>query len=130
MAKNNDFISLKEAAKISGYSADYLGQLIRSGKLPGKQVFSNVSWVTTEDAVVAYMKSGGKVNGTSAQSAGRFSLSHLLSDETTLLLVYRFATWILGGLLLVAVLFLTYIAIVTFDRSIDQKYLQEATYNE
>jgi hypothetical protein len=127
MAKNNDFITLKEAAKISGYSADYLGQLIRSGKLPGKQVFSNVSWVTTEDALIEYMKSGGKVSGASTQSAGRFSWSNILSDESKLIQMYRIATWILGGLLLIAVLFLTYIAIVTFDKSIDQKFLEEAT---
>lgn len=130
MAKNEDFITLKEAAKISGYSADYLGQLIRGGKLPGKQIFSNVSWVTTEEAVVAYMKSGGKSNGASTQSVGRFSLSNLLSDESKLLQVYRAATMVLGGLLFVSMLFLAYVAIVTFDKSIDQKYLQEATNND
>lgn len=130
MAKDKDFITLKEAAKISGYSADYLGQLIRSGKLSGKQVFSNVSWVTTEDAVVEYMKSGGKINGASAQVDGRFSLYQLFTDETKLFELYRIATWTLGSLLLLVTLFLAYIAIVTFDKSIDQKYLDEATNNE
>src|SRR6185369_8453746 len=50
------YISLKEAAKISGYSADYVGQLIRSGKLEGKQVFSNVAWMTTEEAIQKYLR--------------------------------------------------------------------------
>lgn len=50
------FITLKEASKISGYSPDYLGQLIRKGKLAGKQVYLNVAWMTTEEAVQEYLK--------------------------------------------------------------------------
>ncbi|PLX26883.1 hypothetical protein C0583_05525 [Candidatus Parcubacteria bacterium] len=52
--KEKDLISLKEAGEVSGYSADYIGQLIRSGKIPGKQVYTNISWMTTADAVLAY----------------------------------------------------------------------------
>lgn len=36
-------ISLKEAARISGYAPDYIGQLIRKGKIAGKQVYYNVA---------------------------------------------------------------------------------------
>ncbi len=50
------YISLKEASQISGYAPDYIGQLIRSGKLSGKQVYSNVAWVTTEAALRDYLK--------------------------------------------------------------------------
>ncbi len=53
MAKEK-LITLKEAAKISGYSPDYIGQLIRSGKIPGKQVYFNIAWMTTAEAVLAY----------------------------------------------------------------------------
>jgi hypothetical protein len=53
--KDKDTITLKEASKLSGYSPDYIGQLIRQGKLPGKQIYSAVSWVTTEEAVLKYM---------------------------------------------------------------------------
>jgi uncharacterized membrane protein len=49
------YITLKEAAKISGYSPDYLGQLIRKGKLAGKQIYLNVAWVTTEKALEEYL---------------------------------------------------------------------------
>lgn len=66
IAKKSEYISLREAAEISGYSPDYVGQLIRSGKLPGKQVFSNVAWVTTEEAVRAYM---GKKRGSKSAVA-------------------------------------------------------------
>jgi hypothetical protein len=49
-----NLVSLKEAAEASGYTADYIGQLIRAGKIPGKQVYSNVAWMTTAEAVLAY----------------------------------------------------------------------------
>ena len=58
--KGESLITLKEAAAISGYSADYVGQLIRSGKIPGKQVYTNITWMTTAEAVLSY-KSGGKI---------------------------------------------------------------------
>jgi hypothetical protein len=47
-------ITLKEAAKLSGYSSDYIGQLIRAGKIPGKQIYTNITWVTTTEAVLEY----------------------------------------------------------------------------
>lgn len=50
------YITLKEAAKISGYAPDYVGQLIRSGKIPGKQVYCTVAWMTTEEALRQYIK--------------------------------------------------------------------------
>ena len=53
---DEEYISLKEAAQITGYSPDYIGQLIRSGKIIGKQVYTNVSWMTTAEAVLAYKK--------------------------------------------------------------------------
>lgn len=57
MDKNDkNLISLKEAAQISGYSADYIGQLIRAGKIPGKQVYVNIAWMTTAEAVMSYKK--------------------------------------------------------------------------
>lgn len=53
--KNSKFITLKQAAEISGYAPDYIGQLIRKGKLPGKQVYYNVAWMTTESDIRYYM---------------------------------------------------------------------------
>jgi len=54
MKSKQKYISLKEAAKISGYSPDYIGYLIRSGKIPGKQVYCNIAWMTTAEAVLSY----------------------------------------------------------------------------
>ncbi|MCA9365727.1 hypothetical protein KC723_02435 [Candidatus Kaiserbacteria bacterium] len=53
-AKQKGYITLKEAAQISSYSPDYIGQLIRSGKIKGEQVYMNVAWVTTEAEIMAY----------------------------------------------------------------------------
>lgn len=52
--KNGNWISLKEAARISGYSPDYIGELIRKGKIPGKQVICNIAWMTTKEAILEY----------------------------------------------------------------------------
>jgi len=54
------YISLKEASERFGYSQDYLGQLIRKGKLEGKLVYSHVAWVTTADAIQKYIDDGNR----------------------------------------------------------------------
>lgn len=53
--KQDGYITLKEAGERFGYSADYIGQLIRKGKIEGKQVYANVVWMTTPEAMEAYM---------------------------------------------------------------------------
>jgi hypothetical protein len=58
MEEEKGLITLKEAASISGYSADYIGQLIRAGKISGKQVYTNITWMTTAEAVLEYKKNG------------------------------------------------------------------------
>lgn len=47
------FISLKEAAQISGYNQDYLGSLIRKGEIQGKKI--GRSWLTTEEEIQGYL---------------------------------------------------------------------------
>lgn len=46
-------LTLREAAKISGYHQDYLGSLIRKGELKGKKV--GRSYFTTEEALNEYI---------------------------------------------------------------------------
>ena len=45
---------MAEAAKLTGYNQDYLGQLARSGKLKAKKIGRN--WITTLEAI-------NKING-------------------------------------------------------------------
>ena len=85
-----EYITLKEAGEISGYSPDYIGQLIRRGKLTGKQVYANVAWVTTKDALKDYLSEKGKAIKTdqyadtvpsSLGGAGSFALESKESME-------------------------------------------------
>jgi hypothetical protein len=50
------YISLKEAARISGYASDYIGYLIRENKIPGKKINSGITWLTTKDAIKKYQR--------------------------------------------------------------------------
>ena len=40
------YLTLKEASILTGYSADYVGQLIRLGKVKGEKISIGKSWVT------------------------------------------------------------------------------------
>jgi len=62
MKQDKKLISLKEAAEISGYSSDYIGQLIRSGKIYGEQVYSNVVWKTRASDVLSYKNKSKKIS--------------------------------------------------------------------
>ena len=114
------FISLKEAAQISGYTPDYVGQLIRRGKLPGKQVFSNVSWVTTEEALKDYIENNGKT----VQTTKLASLKEKISSQVDFSLVYKVVLGALIALIAVFIVFLIYIFSVSVDRQIDHGYQQ------
>ncbi len=119
IAKEPEYISLKEAAKISGYSSDYLGQLIRGGKLSGKQVFSNVAWVTTEDAVYNYLRNGRRQDEAPSSVGiriGRFDVSDVLAILHTVL------SWIVISILSMFILFLSYVLAVSIDHRIERSY--------
>jgi hypothetical protein len=48
------YISSKRAARLSGYSKDYIGQLCRAGKMPSKMVGRN--WYVLESALTEHRK--------------------------------------------------------------------------
>ncbi len=121
--RKEDLISLREAAKLSGYTPDYIGQLIRSGKLPGQQVFSSVAWMTTEEAVMAYMD---KKRPESKMAA--FKDRYLNLDLLTR--TYVVAGWALFALLGLFILFLAYVVAVSIDHRIEQQSLQNLPYVE
>lgn len=52
MAIFREYITLKEAGEISGYHPDYIGALIRSGKISGKKV--GKTWQVSEKEVRAH----------------------------------------------------------------------------
>ena len=53
-----DFLPLKEAAKHTGYNQDYLGQLVRAGKVEAMRV--GKAWLVNRQSLVAYLSSIGK----------------------------------------------------------------------
>jgi hypothetical protein len=86
------WISLREASKISGYSPDYIGYLIRTGKIPGRMVYTGVSWQTTREAILAYknrqQRKKGKMTLKEKMEEGLNSLKSRLKFELNLLKMF------------------------------------------
>lgn len=117
--QSEKYISLKEAAKISGYSSDYIGQLIRQGKLPGKQVFSNVAWMTTREAIEQYK------NGESAYRSRSGLASRGIADFPGLYGLLRGLFFLAIILLAVFALFLFYVFSTSVEKDTERKALQK-----
>ena len=48
------FISTRQAARLTGYTSDYVGQLCRAGKVDSKMV--GRSWYVSEESILLYQK--------------------------------------------------------------------------
>src|SRR5262244_1385185 len=116
------YISLKEAARLSGYSSDYVGQLIRSGKLEGKQVFSNVAWMTTEEALQKYLR---RLN----EPAGGKNLLQAFADmmrrSISITSAYTALNWGASVLLGLFIVFLISVIAIAIDHKVERGYVQE-----
>jgi hypothetical protein len=121
-SKKDEFITLKEAAEISGYAPDYIGQLIRQGKIEGKQVFSNVAWVTTEEALRSYM-GGDSGKGKREHEEGFLGMS-LEDAERMYALIGKVVLVIFG----IFALFLIYVFSVSVDQKIEQSLIEKTEY--
>ena len=67
------YISSKQAAKITGYSSDYVGQLCRLGKVRSKRIGRD--WMISESSILNYK------NGGYALARQIFSISESRLDE-------------------------------------------------
>lgn len=114
-AEEKGFITLKEAAKIANYTPDYVGQLIRGGKIRGEQVYNNVAWVTTESEVHAYMNNKGRV--VTDMPVRDFGMFKQMSS---------YLLYTLIALCAVALLFMQYVLYVSIDAGINKLYLTKA----
>ncbi len=125
------YITLKEAAEVSGYSSDYVGQLIRQGKLPAKKVYSNIAWLTTEEAVLGYIDKA-EVKGSLASKIVDKSTQtgRLIKINFDPFRLYRFLTY--SGILLSGLLFLLifYIFSNAIDDKIEKRALQSANIQQ
>ncbi len=71
-------INLKEASELSGYSADHIGSLIRTSKIIGHRLIGTSAWVTTEAAVLNYLRENtiGRMS-----TKRRYSLARIENDK-------------------------------------------------
>lgn len=122
-AQEKGYITLKEAAELSNYSSDYIGQLIRAGKIEGEQVYSNVAWVTTEASVRAYMSAKNK---SSYQPAGDFDGN--LAETAQSFGVYLL--YLVVAFLAVFCLVLFYIFSVSLDKQLSNRVGQTMATEE
>ena len=65
------YLPLKEAAKLFGYNPDYIGCLIRKGKIPGKKVCGTTSWQLNKQSIIEYCQERKILALASEVSAGR-----------------------------------------------------------
>ena len=122
MNKKDEFISLREAAAIAGYTPDYVGQLIRSGKLPGKQVFANVAWMTTEEAVRSYV--GQKKGKSLGKETAAPSMMEVLQREIESPRIVKRLSIALIVLSVAFMLLLFYIFSTSLDQRLNQRAVQ------
>ncbi len=129
MGDDKKLINLKEAAKISNYSADYIGQLIRAGKISGKQVYCNIAWMTTAEAVLNYKKNESKYNK-KTKVKGYFSVQKqkLLMQLNIIKLffkTFKFA-WLLLITLILSFLFLNVFIFYYLNKQTSPAQLNES----
>ncbi len=126
-------ITLKEASTLSGYAPDYVGQLIRKGKLYGKQVYYKAAWVTTEDALREYMQreneaeKGKVVEGAFTEKMQGFK--NWLVSESRLTAFFKIFIYLGLALSIAFCLVLFYALSVNIDHSLEQRAVKNIEQN-
>lgn len=119
------YITLKEASRISGYSSDYLGQLIRGGKLRGKRVYANPVWMTTEEELKKYLQDSRQKRGARSQWSEKWrsrirAWQTRLSSEAEFIRLYRGLLYSVIGLSVLLSLFVFYVFSVSLENRLNQ----------
>lgn len=114
-------ITLKEAARLSGYAPDYVGQLIRKGKLYGKQVYYNVAWVTTEATLKEYIAAEKKGSEEAPVGTAWQRLVNTLLSEARVTGFITAALYAALAVSLLLSLLLFYVLSVNLDRSLERR---------
>ncbi len=126
------YITLKEAAALSGYSSDYVGQLIRSGKINGKRVYANPVWMTTEKDLLEYLEVN-RSDGGEREKNGNKLLNVLRSwktkvrSELELVKLYKGILYLTIGVSMLFSLFVFYVFSVNFDDWLSRRSTQDMT---
>lgn len=124
------YITLKEAANLSGYSSDYVGQLIRSGKIAGKRIYANPVWMTTEEDLFNYLEKNRSNTSSKNFSGGVFlnvfrSWGTKFRSELEIVKLYKGVLYCAITVSLMFSLFVFYIFSINFDTWLSQRSTQE-----
>lgn len=111
--KQSGYVTLKEASERFGYSPDYIGQLIRKGKIEGKQVYSNLAWMTTTESIEEYISREKRTSKVEALTPFERILDYALSPQGTIYLTWGLKA--LLGILIIAALFVFYFLSIALD---------------
>src|SRR4030042_6140467 len=126
---DENLISLKEAAQISGYAPDYVGQLIRSGKIFGKQVYTGVAWMTSKEAVLGYKHKSKSENAAEEKGFWLNQKTKFLADLNLLKLFIKSFSAIIPILILLS-LGLSLLSIYIGYQLAANKFVPETTLNK
>jgi hypothetical protein len=105
------YLTLREASELTEYTSDYIGQLIRAGKIEGKQIYSNVAWVASARSLKEYLEKRGKDMTHVESHAG---LSVIPREYPTFLRTLMYVVIATSGLFLVM---LFHILSISIDRA-------------
>ncbi len=128
--KEPRLINLKEAAQISGYAPDYIGQLIRKGKIAGQQVYCNVQWMTTREAILEYLRKDRKepepttIKKGAVEFARRIKIKILEKSRPGQLL--SFTLYFIVAFSIIFSFLLFYIFSVNMEKKIEKEALEKA----
>lgn len=53
MATNGEWLTVRDAAKISGYNPEYITRLIREGKVKARKI--SIVWLVDRKSLLAYL---------------------------------------------------------------------------
>ncbi len=115
--KLDGYITLKEASELFGYSPDYIGQLIRKGKIEGKQVYANVAWMTTINTLEEYLARERGATILKEKPPVTLRLMQLLVSEQSVQ-VARWTLRVLIPLLVIIAALVFYFISISIDRKL------------
>ena len=125
-AKKEQYLTLKEASTLTGYSSDYIGQLIRRGKIAGKRVYANPVWMTTERDLTDYLIANRSNDSSEKRSEwkifNRFRFWRTrVRSELEILKLYKGVLYFTIIVSLIFSLFVFYVFSVNFDAWLSQR---------
>jgi len=130
MTLKTKYITLKEAAEISDYAPDYIGQLIRGGKIVGKQVCSNVAWLTTEESLKQYLEKNRTKKDKPSSIKDKITekiqqVKNGIIFETKLARIFKVFLYIIIAVSILFSFFLFYIFSVNLEKKLEQKAIDK-----